>query len=289
MLESKLHDKNSFVTLTYNEDKIIPIVCNDGVIRGNLYADHVSSFIKRLRKKSSLKIRYLAVGEYGDKSQRPHYHLALFGYPSCAYGKPRHTKTENCKCPQCQEIQSCWHEYESRKDLGEYGFTYNGELNKNSAQYIAGYVTKKLTNKKNEEVQKFLLGRNPEFARMSNRPGIGADAMDFLRDILESDLGVDELSDGDVPMILKHGNKKYPLGRYLREKLREKLGYEDKTTPKEVLLELSKESYKEAFEIWQEEGCPQNTDQKKLLIDRNKQKVLNMETRTKLFKQKRSV
>ncbi|QCS36955.1 replication initiation protein [Tortoise microvirus 33] len=70
-----------FITLTYN-DGCVP--------RGSFEASpfmvlrkmHVQSFLKRLRSYiEPNRIRYFAVGEYGSKSHRPHYHLILFNWP----------------------------------------------------------------------------------------------------------------------------------------------------------------------------------------------------------------
>lgn len=73
-----------------------------------------------------------------------------------------------------------------------------------------------------------LNGRHPEFARMSLRPGIGADAMAILAAQLHSDSGLDALvNTGDVPRSLKIGRKSIPIGRYLRQKLREEMGMPD--------------------------------------------------------------
>lgn len=69
--EAYYYEASSFVTLTYN-DKNLP---GDR----SLDPDHLSLFLKRLRKKiSPQKIKYFACGEYGGKG-RPHYHLILFG------------------------------------------------------------------------------------------------------------------------------------------------------------------------------------------------------------------
>lgn len=278
VLESKLHENNSFLTLTYNDENIPIIKCTDNLVRGNLNPTHLQKFIKRLRKKvEPIKLRYVAVGEYGDVTQRPHFHLALFGYPSCAYGLPRKTSRKGCQCPQCLEIEETWKE----------GFTYNGQLTEKSASYVAGYVTKKLTNAKNEKVQEWLKGRHQEFARMSNRPGIGAGAMEYLQELLESEHGSEALLD-DVPDVLCHGRKRMPLGRYLKEKLRERMGFNEKGAPKEVLQRLRKENIEEVYEYWKEKGCPENTSQKELLLEKNKQKVANLEKRNKIFSQRRS-
>ena len=63
-----------FVTLTYNEEKV-PISKNG---LQTLVKTDLQKFFKRLRKLTKEKISYYAVGEYGDQTQRPHYHIILF-------------------------------------------------------------------------------------------------------------------------------------------------------------------------------------------------------------------
>ena len=70
MHESSLHSDNSFVTLTYDDDKL--------PFRGQLRYRDVQLFLKRLRKQGGF--RFFCTGEYGEVFSRPHYHLALFGY-----------------------------------------------------------------------------------------------------------------------------------------------------------------------------------------------------------------
>lgn len=72
-------DTAHFVTLTYDSDHV-PI---SG--RGFMTLDKkdVQKFFKRLRKLSlkngnNRKINYYACGEYGGKTDRPHYHIILF-------------------------------------------------------------------------------------------------------------------------------------------------------------------------------------------------------------------
>lgn len=60
-----------FVTLTYH-----PKFCPDY----GLDKKHVQKYMKRLRKVCSDKLRYFLVGEYGTRTQRPHYHIILFNY-----------------------------------------------------------------------------------------------------------------------------------------------------------------------------------------------------------------
>ena len=174
LLEAECHQESSFVTLTYAPEKEADLV-NFETGLSSLNPDDPTKFIKRLRKElAPHKIRYFLAGEYGNKTERPHYHIALFGYPPCIYSKPRigtkrvsqethgdnYWEINQCKCKPCQTIQKKW----------KYGFTLNGTLSKDSANYVCGYVTKKMTNKNNEEVLEYLNGRYPEYSRMSNPP-----------------------------------------------------------------------------------------------------------------------
>lgn len=66
---------------------------------------------------------------------------------------------------------------------------------------------------------------------MSLRPGIGAGAMALLAQSLQSDAGLDQLNRTlDVPQYLQIGQRKIPLGRYLRKKLREEVGIPEDIT-----------------------------------------------------------
>lgn len=58
-----------FLTLTYNEKRVPR---KRGV--KTLYKRHPQLFFKRLRKAGEI-IKYILVGEYGSKTQRPHYHI----------------------------------------------------------------------------------------------------------------------------------------------------------------------------------------------------------------------
>lgn len=112
-------------------------------------------------------------------------------------------------CPSCDLVVGTW----------KFGNIFIGDLNAKSAQYIAGYTVKKMTAKDDLRLD----GRYPEFARMSLRPGIGANFMDEVASALLA-YGEEELD--DVPGVLRHGMKMMPLGRYLRKRLRARIGRE---------------------------------------------------------------
>lgn len=63
-----------FVTLTFSTHTV-PISQNGYM---TLDKEPLQLFFKRLRKRSYQKIKYYAVGEYGGKFKRPHYHIILF-------------------------------------------------------------------------------------------------------------------------------------------------------------------------------------------------------------------
>lgn len=69
--EATCHLQNSFVTLTYSPKHLPPY--------SSLRYDDLTKFWKRLRKRFG-KLRYYAVGEYGDRTLRPHYHACIFGH-----------------------------------------------------------------------------------------------------------------------------------------------------------------------------------------------------------------
>ncbi len=128
-----------------------------------------------------------------------------------------------------------------------------GELTAESAGYIAGYVTKKMTKKDDPRLN----GRHPEFSRMSNRPGIGAKAMVDVGLSIYQNPGAFQamVEEGDVTSVLQHGRKKLPLGRYLKGKRRESFdlpptGVESKSSlkRKEEMRKLREVYGKTAFE-----------------------------------------
>lgn len=217
MLEMNMHGDNSFVTLTYSDENL-----PDGL---SLEPKDPQDWLKRFRKAiAPLRVRYYLVGEYGDETRRPHYHAALFGYPGCVYGSTRNYRLQRGCCPRCDLVSETW---------GKGGILL-GQLTSESAQYVAGYVMKKMTSA--DDVR--LDGRYPEFARMSRRPGIGSGAVPAIADALRH-FNLD-LTESDVPSALRHGPKILPLGRYLRRLIRKELG-RDPDTPREALIARSQE------------------------------------------------
>lgn len=214
VLESRQHEFNSFATFTYANR--YHFYCK--VVPRTLDPRHLQLFWKRLRKERQDKFRYFAVGEYGDQTWRPHYHAALFGISMF----------------EGDLLSRCW----------GFGHVHLGELTHDSAQYIAGYVTKKMTAVDDTRLN----GLHPEFARMSQ--GIGKSAIPGVGLELTKPGGSNAiLKAGDVPREIRTDGKTYPLGRYLRGKLREEVGWQPQT-PQGVRLQIAhKNSLMSAHDI----------------------------------------
>lgn len=296
LLESYLHETTSFVTLTYNDDHLYYRNDKSGeeLLYPTLRPKHLRDFLKRIRKASAPKLlRFYGVGEYGDKSFRPHYHLALYGYEPCWFGQTRqqrHADKQSC-CPPCDLLLQKW----------GHGGIDNGTLENDSAAYIAGYVTKKLTNPNDEKALKLLQGRYPEFARMSNRPGIGAEALNYVADALLSVHGHAMFTEhGDVPISLNHGTTRLPLGRYLRNRLRKLIGASEvyDITTGEIKYEAKEKTFqaytKEMLDMFMAslknpETKKEMTSLKNFIKSRDAQKILNIEKRHDLQKKEKSL
>lgn len=177
MHEAKMHEKNCFITLTYNDQNLPP--------DKSIHVEHFQNFMKRLRKKyAHKKIRFFHCGEYGEKFARPHYHACIFGLD---FSDKKHWRTINeNKLYTSQTLEELW----------PFGFSTIGEVTFESAAYVARYVTKKITGKNaihhyntiNYETGEILSERRPEYVTMSRRPGIGKPWLEkYLSDVFPDD------------------------------------------------------------------------------------------------------
>lgn len=251
ILESFCHASSVFVTLTYN-DKHLP---SDG----SLVPDHLQLWLKRIRRElAPVRLRYFACGEYGGTSRRPHYHLAMFGMSGCSYGSTNYNLRGEVECClACSRVSKTW----------GFGRVQMAPLTAQSASYIAGYVTKKL------EGSELPSGLVREFQRMSLKPGLGADAMDAVSSALvQFSLEKTEI---DVPSHLRHGKFLMPLGRYLKTKLRLKVGRGEETPP-EVLAQVAAELLPLRLAA---RASSENPSFKKHLMEAGSQAARNLEAR----------
>jgi hypothetical protein len=212
ILESKLWDHNSFVTLTYNGGSL--------PADRSVHKDELQKFIKRLRKNSGLQFRYFAVGEYGDESGRAHYHLILFGFPY-VYD---------------EYVEKSWH----------FGISQTLPMEPGAAGYISGYVSKKLT-KDDEYTREKLDGKSPEFSIMSRgrkthpdyrfQGGIG---YGYIRQIAKNIIR-DKLSlVGDDHKYIRISGTILPLDKYMRDCIDKEIGFTklEETLGKKVCISM---------------------------------------------------
>lgn len=144
--ESGLHLDNCFVTLTYSEDFLPSPPFVDTAA--------VQKFLKRLRRISP--VRYLACGEYGSKTFRPHYHLLIFGWRPSDGIKLRQTEYGNVYFSET--LQRLWSDPKSKRPFGLCEF---GSVTPASAGYVARYTTKKIF-ETGEQGKEFLIAsKNP--------------------------------------------------------------------------------------------------------------------------------
>lgn len=158
--EAQLHEKNCFITLTYDNAHLPAL--------GSLDLGEFQRFMKRLRRRFGEAIRFFHCGEYGSKFQRPHYHACIFNF--------------DFPDKDLWQVRDGTRLYTSAilSDLWPFGFSTVGDVTFESAAYVARYVTKKVTGVLSEahytvlgDYGEILGHRRPEYITMSRRPGIG--------------------------------------------------------------------------------------------------------------------
>ncbi len=158
--EASLHEENSFITLTYDDDRLPRC--------GSLDKTAFAKFMKRLRRRyDEQRIRFYHCGEYGDRFGRPHYHALLFGFDFA----DKYPWSVRCGLPvfRSDSLESLW----------PMGQSEVGSVTFESAAYVARYCVKKVTGEQADEHYSVTLETGevvhvqPEYATMSRRPGIG--------------------------------------------------------------------------------------------------------------------
>jgi len=268
LLEASCHSSNQFVTLTYEDSRLPtqlipgrPTLKSIGVHPavalqpGTLSKTDLQRFFKRLRKMAPF--RYYAVGEYGEKAGRPHYHALLFGSDFTT-----------------EELTAAW----------THGHVHQGEVTAASITYCVEYLIK-YRSKKDEMLD---LRREPEFGVMSRNPGIGHYALDEIR---KGVMSLPPLRNGTllIPDVFRLGGKEHPMPRFLRRQL-ENEGFvssrkallEASHDPEELHFLLSRS--KVASEVWREAlalfNSPQEKEEARL---KRAQRILNVEGREALY------
>ena len=209
MLEQRAHSENYYLTLTY-DDKHLP----EGA---NLQKEHLQKYWRRLRKDGHI-FRYFAAGEYGSKKGRPHYHAIVF---SDGGFKTELGSSKNGITVTDSDFQHRW--VHGHVDIRPIPGSKDG-------QRVGGYVAKYVLKGKREKNRPD--GRNPEFMVCSRNPGIGLDSLDGIAKAIARrgamPNGISWEKEAGLHVIRLDG-KKWPVNRYLREKILAKAGGYERT------------------------------------------------------------
>lgn len=127
--------RNRFVTFTYEDDHLPFVITEYGELIPSVNPDHIDKLIRKAHNQK-YKFRYFLASEYGKNTKRPHYHMLTFSD---------------------EEIP--W------QDLWPYGNVIDVVQNDGSLKYVTKYILK------GSSVPD---GAEPNFRRLSRRPGIGS-------------------------------------------------------------------------------------------------------------------
>lgn len=177
--EASLHAENAFLTLTYS-DQHYP---DDGSVD----VRPLQLFMKRFRTahpELKRKLRFFAVGEYGERNWRAHFHCIVFGY---GFPDRKLWKVEGSGHPQflSAELTELW----------PHGLASLGNVSYQTGAYVAGYSLKKINGERAAShyqrphpITGEIVQLRPEFVTMSRRPGVGSVWFDrFAGDAFPSD------------------------------------------------------------------------------------------------------
>lgn len=177
-----------FVTLTYSED----FYPKDGSVD----KEYLRKYFKRLCKSVSEKIVVMGVGEYGDETQRAHYHCAIYS-----------------NTPIAKNIEEAW-----TVDTLPIGFVTVEQLSNRRCSYVAGYVLKKMLKMDDERLD----GRSPEFRILPRRPALGYGLIyELAKRCSESESFRQQFTNRTfVPHVINMNGEWIRLPRYIRDHLK---------------------------------------------------------------------
>lgn len=209
MLELQDHkaDECFFVTLTYDDDHIADHCLSGfadqdtGELKGyslSLRKRDFQLFMKRLRKAvEPVKIRFFAVGEYGGKTFRPHFHLILFGLPLPSDDLKFYKKSElGYNYFNSDLLARCW----------PFGFNVVAPVTWESCCYTARYMLKKQKGENAHVYDDF--GLEAPFSLCSRKPGLARGYYDRCEDFSKV---------SSIVIGTDRGSRKFPPPKYLEK------------------------------------------------------------------------
>lgn len=129
--EAQMHEKNVFITLTYEDEKLISPKL--------VYSDF-QKFMKKLRKVQNEPIGLFVTGEYGEKNKRPHWHAIIFNWHPTD-GVYKYSNHRGDRVYSSETLSKLW-----GNGVADYG-----SVTLQSAGYCARYAAKKLVHGKDDE------------------------------------------------------------------------------------------------------------------------------------------
>lgn len=176
--EAEVSTSALFITLTYEPEKT-PITQNGFK---TLLKSDLQKFFKRLRKLNTEKLKYYAVGEYGGKTLRPHYHIILFN-------------------ADIETIDKAW-----KLDDKEIGYIHTGDVTKASVGYTLKYISK--------------IGKIPLFERDDRLPEFSVMSKGLGKNYLTKNMIKYHRTDLLNKMFITiEDGKKIALPRYYKDKI----------------------------------------------------------------------
>lgn len=181
----------SFATATYDDEHLPP--------GGTLVKADPQVWFKRMRKRLARiggpLFSYYCGGEYGERTWRPHYHVAFLGFRPLDGVRWKGVGLETQYTSPF--LEECW---------GKGQVTW-GELSPASARYVAGYIEKKRYGRDSAAWYQRVDYRTgelvellPEFSLMSTRPAIGLSAVrKFGRSLLDAGYTVNDGKQVSIP------------------------------------------------------------------------------------------
>lgn len=169
VLELEDNPKALMITLTYRDDELTYAPNGEK----SLNKDDVTRWLKRLRKHlAPQRIRYYLAGEYGPKTERPHYHAILYGVSVEDIGDLTYLYT-NKDLGYAVYTSPTW------ERIWSHGFVSMTAVTAKTCNYVARYVLKKQFDMDND-------GPQPDDGRIrcynvsSRKPGIGMAACERM-------------------------------------------------------------------------------------------------------------
>lgn len=282
LLEAKCHEHILFVTFTYSDEHLPTVLYCPKT--GEIQHEHPSGcvdyrtvqlMLKRLRRRlPPQSLRYYGVVEYGPKTMRPHAHFLFFGLP----WKKRHFLYDVWADPHTGDPYCDPNRLDIQVPKSE----------SHVAQYVSGYLVKKMTRKDDVRLQ----GRPPERAFFSK--GIGSPYLERLLFGFSSRSAMAYIySTGDIPRQFSVNGKQWPIDRYLKEKIIHALGIQDQihaTTRAQYaeemrLLQERAKANPLLPQSWKESSDPKYMTwllEKQFVLERQ-QDLLNFDRKTALF------